>query len=188
MGTPNITRRFLSMLPTTSISEQQPAPDATAVLNLDFAKPFVPQVQSYLEALGNSARGNTRVALVGQGVAAILMLPALEMLGGLPQVALVPFGSKSVADWVSTADFRQAISIHGISEDWPRTIRLNKGSDNEFHVEEIVDVQSMRQWAVGLAAKLESEKPIVALSGNIPEGFRAALELLANEHGVTIRG
>jgi hypothetical protein len=82
----------------------------------------------------------------------------------------------------------QAISIHGISEAWPRTIRLNKGSDNEFHVEEIVDVQSMRQWAVGLAAKLESEKPIVALSGNIPEGFRAALELLANEHGVTIRG
>ena len=288
--------KFLNMLPAAALPTAPEGMGQTTnvVLNLDFGMPFRRQVRAYLEALGNDARGNTHVALVGQAVGAVLMLPALEMLGGLPRVALIPFGQKAVVDWIPLADFRhnqvrsrrrellhgeafegytvldgsgrgltplqktelasaldvdesmirviniqagvkgqvdltsaqtatagmtdilvrtgltvedwtsggvvflpggagivaalQATSIHGISEAWPQTIRLNKGADGEFHVAEVVDPQAMRQWAVGLASRLDADKPVVSLAGAIPEAFRAALVALAAEHGVELRG
>jgi len=283
------TQKTLSMLPGLPIDNA-----AIAILNLNFSKGFEEQVKSYFEGLGNAARGNTHIALVGQGVAAVLCLPAFEMLGGLPRVALIPFGKKEVADWVPTADFRhnevrsrrgelkhgdafagytvldgsgrgltpvqhtelaaklgvaedmirainiqagnkgqvdlstagkatagmadlliqtgltvedwtsgrivflpggagivgalQAVAIHGISEAWPLTIRLNADAQKVFHIEEVVNPQAMRQWAVGLQGRLEAANTIVALTGEIPEAFRQALLALAAEHGVEVRG
>lgn len=284
------------MLPTPSLTSTPDGMDRsnTAVLSLDFSQPFIPQIQAYIEALGNDARGVTNVALVGQGVAAILVLPALEMLGSLPSIGLIPFGKKEVVDWVAGADFRhnevrsrrkelshgetfagftvldgsgrgltslqltelaaqlgveeiairvvniqagtrgqvdltsaesatagmadllvqtgltvedwtsgrimflpggagivgalQALAIHGISEAWPKVIRLNADADKVFRVAEIVDPQALRQWAVGLAARLDAAKPVVALAGEIPQAFREALAALAAEHGVEVRG
>jgi hypothetical protein len=49
-----------------------------------------------------------------------------------------------------------ATAIYGLSEVWPRTIRLNRRSDGSFHVDEIVDPQSMRQFGVGLVAKWDA--------------------------------
>lgn len=284
---------FLSMLPLTSL----PLTDGwkNCLLSLNFNTSFEGQVKEYLMALGNDARGVTHVALVGQAVAACLMLPALEMLGGLPAIALVPFGQKSVSDWVNSSNFRhntvrsrraelrsgktfpgftvldgsgrgltplqhtelaaqlsvapemirvvniqagvrgqvdlssakaatagmadllvnatevtmedwtsgriiflpggagiigalQAISIHGISEAWPRVIRLHADGEKVFHVAEVVDPQAMRQWAVGLAAQLDAAKPAVILTGTIPEAFRTNLLELARVHGVEVRG
>lgn len=82
----------------------------------------------------------------------------------------------------------QALTIHGISEAWPRTIRLNKGSDNEFHLDEIVDPQGLRQYGVSLQAKWRDAQPTVILSGEIPEDFRQLLVELAEAHGVTVIG
>ncbi|KKW31140.1 MAG: hypothetical protein UY76_C0065G0003 [Candidatus Uhrbacteria bacterium GW2011_GWA2_52_8d] len=265
-----------------------------ASLNLDFSRPFVQQIQAYLEGLGNDARGLRSVALVDQGVAAILMLPALEMLGGLPTVVFKGFGQDApvvsvdlsvfrhnevrlrraelahgeafagftvldgsgrgltpvqltelaallnceegsirtmnvqagtkgqvdltsakgavdgmadlliqtgltVEDWTSgrviflpggmgNIGALQATAVHGLSEAWPRTIRLAADTGKVFHVAEVVDPQAMRQWAVGLAARLDGAIPVAVLSGEIPEAFRAALAVLAAEHGVEIRG
>lgn len=47
----------------------------------------------------------------------------------------------------------QATAIHGLSESWPRTIRLAKGDDGLFHVAEVVDPQDMRQWGTAMTAK-----------------------------------
>ncbi len=282
------TSRALNMLPNVEM------PDATkAILNLDMGAPFVPQVQQYLRGLGD-ARGFDKVALVGQAVAAILLLPALEMLGGLPTVVFKGFGPDApqveidlstfrhqevrarraelqhgeaftgytvldgsgrgltpiqltelaaqlgceepeirtlnvqagakgqvdltsaegatagmadllvnlgltVEDWTSgrvlflpggagIVGALQATAIHGISESWPRTIRLAADTDKVFHVAEVVDAQAQRQWAVGLADELDKVTARVTLSGAIPEEFRAALNQLAVEHGVEIRG
>lgn len=82
----------------------------------------------------------------------------------------------------------QATAIHGLSESWPQTIRLNAGADRVFHVEAVENPQAMRQWAVGLAREMEAAKPVVSLSGTVPEEFRTALEELAKTYGVTIRG
>ncbi|OGL94692.1 hypothetical protein A2348_03105 [Candidatus Uhrbacteria bacterium RIFOXYB12_FULL_58_10] len=93
----------LSMIP--ALPGQVNAP-----LMLDFARPFVPQVQTYFEGLGNDARGNSRVALVGQGVAAILCLPALEMLGGLPVVIFKGFATDAPLVEVDLKEFRHVIA------------------------------------------------------------------------------
>lgn len=91
----------LSMLPNVSLDGASPTP-----LNLNMGAPFAPQVQAYIESLGESARGVSHLAIVGQAVAAGLVLPAMEMLGGLPSVALLPMGQKEPAGWLPTADFR----------------------------------------------------------------------------------
>lgn len=46
-----------------------------------------------------------------------------------------------------------AAAVHGLSEAWPRTIRLNRRDDGSFHVDEIVDPQGMRQFGVMLQAR-----------------------------------
>ena len=62
-----------------------------ALLTLDFNKSFPPQVEEYLRALPDP-RGFRRIVLVGQAAAACLILPALEMLGGLPELILYGMG------------------------------------------------------------------------------------------------
>lgn len=76
-----------------------------ALLTLDFARPFRPQVEEYLRGLGDP-RGFKRVVLVGQAAAASLVLAALEMLGGLPELVLygmgkeaTPLGELDLADY-----------------------------------------------------------------------------------------
>ncbi|OGC55551.1 hypothetical protein A3A78_01180 [candidate division WWE3 bacterium RIFCSPLOWO2_01_FULL_41_18] len=51
----------------------------------------------------------------------------------------------------------QAATIHGLSESWPRTIRLASGADKAFHVGEIVDPQDMRLWGTNMTAKWQSD-------------------------------
>jgi hypothetical protein len=80
----------------------------------------------------------------------------------------------TVADWASRrvvylpagsglAAVIQATAIHGLSESWPRTIRLNKGADNAFYIEELVDPQDMRQWGTSIVAKWQADTTEAAL-------------------------
>lgn len=82
----------------------------------------------------------------------------------------------------------QATAIYGLSESWPRVIRLNRRSDGQFHIEELVDPQSLRQFGVRLADRWREAKPSVTLSGDVPEEFREELAALAERHGVEVRG
>lgn len=83
----------------------------------------------------------------------------------------------------------QATAIYGLSEAWPRTLRLNKReADGQFHLDEIVDPQALRQFGVSLAAAWRDAEPTVTLSGAVSEDFRRLLTELAEAHGVTIRG
>ncbi len=282
-STVNAPATTLNMLPGLELEDAR-----KAILSLDMSSAFTPQVEAYLRGLGDP-RGIKRVGLVGQAVAASLILPALEMLGGLPAVALQGFGQQAgLLGWLELADYRHnlvrprradlangdafagitvldgggrgitpqqktelaallnveedairvfdvsmgqvdmaapqngmvekviatgvtfsdltsgrvlhlpagsglvaavmATTIYGLSEAWPRTIRLNKGGDGAFHVEEIVDPQAMRQWGVALGREIEEAAPRCTLTGNLPEGFRQALANLAMEFGVEVRG
>lgn len=55
----------------------------------------------------------------------------------------------------------QATAMFGLSEVWPRTIRLNRHDDGAFHVEELIDVQALRQ---GLGREVRENW----MSGNAP--------------------
>jgi hypothetical protein len=46
----------------------------------------------------------------------------------------------------------QATAIYGLSEVWPKTIRLNRNPDGTFSIAEVVDPQSLRAFGVGIAA------------------------------------
>jgi hypothetical protein len=81
----------------------------------------------------------------------------------------------------------QATAIYGLSEIWPRTIRLNRRDDQQFHIDELVDPQALRQFGVNLQAKWQDTQPVVTLSGNVPEDFRRLLAELAEAHCVTVR-
>lgn len=283
--------KTLNMLP--NISTGYPATGTGTPINLDFNRPFEGQIKAYFEGLGDP-RGYTHVALVGQATAAGLALPALEMLGGLPRLALVPFQSREVAGWLDSRTFRhdvcramrrtedtnktepagytvidgtgrgltqeqlkelaqygindirvfstnpgqvdigdlagdagvkvaegirdamvsagypinepaggatrllflphgagivgtvQALALHGFTGAWPRTIRIAGNPAEGFHVREIVNPQDMRQWAIGLASRLEKAIPRVVLSGNAPDGFIAELTELAKKYGVEV--
>jgi len=49
-----------------------------------------------------------------------------------------------------------SVAIYGLTEVWPRAIRFNREDDGTFHVAEIVDPQSLRQFGVKLQAKWEA--------------------------------
>lgn len=275
------TTRALNMLPKFELENA-----VNAILSLDMSAEFTPQIQSYIKGLGDP-RGFQKVALVGQAVAALLVLPALEMLGGLPTLVFKAFGSetsyevdaasyrhnvvrsrrselttgdafagfsvldgsgrgltpvqleelaaqlgvdqtmirvlnvdmgqvdmanvtagmvdKVIASGITFADLTSGrtlflpggagivasfmgVTIYGLGESWPRTIRLAQDADKVFHVAEVVDPQSQRQWAVGVARELQDAQPTVVLSGEIPDDFRTALAELAAIHGVEVRG
>ena len=224
-----------------------------SVLNLEMGAAFAPQVQTWIRNLGDP-RGIRNVVIIGQAVAASLLLPAFEILSGLLNlVLLAPGKAVSILGGLSLGDYRHkvvrplrsllprgeaysgyiildgagrglssaqrselvallgtedirvlsvdmgqvdfttpqkgmpekvlatgltfedltsgrilhlpagsgviaavmATTIYGLSEGWPRCIRLNKADDGEFHVDEIVDCHAMRQWAIGLASELD---------------------------------
>lgn len=81
----------------------------------------------------------------------------------------------------------QATAIYGLSEVWPKTIRLNRNQDGSFSVAEVCDPQALRQFGVALAAGWRDAKPLVTISGAVPEDFRTALAALAAQHGVEVR-
>ena len=54
-------------------------------------------------------------------------------------------------------------AIYGLSEVWPRTIRLNRSEDGTFHVAEVVDPQAMRQFGVQLRAKWDAGQAPVSV-------------------------
>lgn len=56
-----------------------------------------------------------------------------------------------------------ATAIYGLSEVWPRVIRLNREADGTFHVAEICDPQAMRQFGVQLRAKWDAGNAPVAV-------------------------
>ncbi len=100
--------RFLGMLPGNPVTPPEGATAVNAVLSLNMAPDspgFEGQVQTYLEQLGNGARGVTHLAPVGQAVAAIEVAAALEMLGGIPQLAIVNFADKRVS-WLDANAYR----------------------------------------------------------------------------------
>lgn len=81
----------------------------------------------------------------------------------------------TIADWAARKFFYlpagsglaaalQATTIHGLSESWPRTIRLNKLADGEFHIQEVVDPQDMRQWGAELRGSWESDQTAAVLA------------------------
>lgn len=80
-----------------------------------------------------------------------------------------------------------ALVLNGLSERWPLTVRYG-GPAVQFGVTEIVNPELEREWAKATEATLVAAEPRAALSGNIPEAFRAALLTLAAEHGVQILG
>lgn len=98
--------RTLSMLPTSALpTSALPEGAIVAPLSLNFGANFATQVEEYLRVLGDP-RGFTHLALTGQAVGAIITMAALEMMGGLPQLALLPFGAKEIVGWLPTSDFR----------------------------------------------------------------------------------
>ncbi len=80
------------------------------VLTLDFNKPFVEQVKSFF----NKSADLTETSITGyfgQGVAAILGLPVLEMSCGLPNaIAVMNIGTKEIVGKLDLADFRHSIA------------------------------------------------------------------------------
>jgi hypothetical protein len=81
----------------------------------------------------------------------------------------------TVADWSSRrvlylpagsglAATIQATTIHGLSESWPRTIRLASGADKVFHVAEVVDPQDMRKWGTKMVGKWTADKTASVLT------------------------
>jgi hypothetical protein len=82
----------------------------------------------------------------------------------------------------------QATAIYGLSEAWPKVIRLNRSPDGSFEVTELCDPQALRQFGVQLAAGWREAKPVVTVSGTVPEEFRTALMALAAQHGVEMCG
>jgi ribosomal protein L12E/L44/L45/RPP1/RPP2 len=276
--------KTLNMLPNLTVVDA-----VDVIFNLDFNRPFAEQIQAYFEGIGDT-RGFTHVSLVGQATAAILALPVMEMLGGLPQVALVPFKAREVAAWLDTRTFRhdvcramrrtedvgmsapdgytvidgagrgltteqltklaeqlncevgqirvfstnpgqvelvnlggeagrqvaegiksamieagfpvnepaagtssliflphgagivgtvQALAIHGFTGAWPRTVRIAGSPAEGFHVREVVDPQAMRQWAIGLADRLEKVGAPVLISR---DALTALIEAAAIVH------
>ena len=90
-----------------------PAADAAqmGVLTLDFSRPFGPQVNRFLQD-GPDLR-NVEVALLpGQAFAAQLVLPALEMIGGLPRnLGIVGFGREAkVVGEIDLESYRHAVA------------------------------------------------------------------------------
>jgi len=262
--------KVLNMLPGVKMNSKE------VILNLDFNLPFVPQVQKYLKDIGDP-RGIEKVGLTGQGTAAIICLPALEMLGGLPEIALIPFREREVAGWLNSRTFRhetcremrrkedagksaprgftvidgggrgltedqigqlakeigcdtteirvfstnpgqvdiadlggeagkkiaegiksamiegqfpvnetadvsrlmfvphgggivatvQALALHGFLGSWPQTVRIAGSPADGFKVREVVDPQSMRQWATNLAEKITKEGAPVLVPQNL---------------------
>lgn len=74
-----------------------------------------------------------------------------------------------------------ATAIYGLSEVWPRTIRLNRGADSEFHVAEVVDPQALRQYGVALTAKWAAGNAPVSVPRDLFDRIRAALTGYAQE-------
>jgi len=79
--------------------------------------------------------------LIGSGLA------KADWTGG--RILYLPPGFGPLAAVMITA-------IYGLSEVWPRTIRLNRRADGSFHADEIVDPQSLRQFGVGLVARWDA--------------------------------
>lgn len=66
-------------------------------------------------------------------------------------------------------------AIYGLSEVWPRVIRLNRQADGTFHVAEICDPQMMRQFGVQLRAKWDAGQAPVAISRELYDRLVVAL-------------
>ena len=81
------------------------------ILALDMAAPFGPQVEEYLGRNAQVLCGKLAgIVLVGQASAASLMLPALEMMGGLPTIGLMGFGENAgILGWLDLAEYRHNV-------------------------------------------------------------------------------
>lgn len=77
-----------------------------SLLNLNFSLPFEAQVQDWVTNNISTLVNTERVVLVGQSVAACLVLPALELVRMLPQIALVQPGSNEISGWLDTGNYR----------------------------------------------------------------------------------
>lgn len=77
-------------------------------LNLDMAAPFAPQVQAFFQKAGDLS-GYGSFALPGQGTAAILCLPVLEMSAGFPKTPCYDIGKKAVVASLDLGKFRHEV-------------------------------------------------------------------------------
>ncbi len=94
----------INMLPGISI------PEATElILSLDFSQSFTDQVKDWVTKNIFNLKSCEEIGLVGQSAAAIMMLPAIEMIAGLPKVATYQPGQSEVLAWVDTAEYRHKI-------------------------------------------------------------------------------
>lgn len=268
--------------------------DVVVPATLDFARPFVGQVQKILESAGPGLRGASEIVLPGQAVAAILATAGLEMVSGLPTLTLYALGQKTervgtlnlgdyrhltvrsrrgeiprgaafpgytvldgsgrgmlegqlaelaedlgvaaehirvidanvgqidwtnptagmadrliatglaTADWASRrvlylpagaglAAALQAAAIHGLSESWPRTIRLSnikpggeKYEDGGFHVAELVDPQEMRVWGTALTGRWQADASAETLGQLAEELAEYGVSAEAGEGTITV--
>lgn len=116
--------------------------------------------------------GQADTAAPQKGVAdALLGLGLTEADWTSGRVVLVPPGLGTLAVVVATA-------VHGLSEAWPQTARVNRHGDGSFHVDEIVDVQSMRQFGAGLVAGWDAEGAPVSVSRDL---FNQVVEALGDD-------
>lgn len=77
-------------------------------LNLDMAKPFVEQVTTFLKKAGDIS-GYGSFMLPGQGVAAILSLPVLEMSVGFPTTPVYDVAKKAVVGELALGNYRHEV-------------------------------------------------------------------------------
>jgi hypothetical protein len=76
---------------------------------------------------------------------------------------------------LGTAAIVQATTVYGLGESWPRVIRLGKGADNAFHVDEVVDVQALRQVGAELVtAWAAKDAPILTPRSVLDRALTAA--------------
>lgn len=88
-----------------------PTDGLLASLELDFSAAFTPQILMFFEELGDLRRFD-RIVLPGQPVAAVLLLPLLEMSAGLPAISSYGVGYKRemvIQGTLSLGDYRHNI-------------------------------------------------------------------------------
>lgn len=80
----------------------------TVVLNLDMNAPFTQQVTTFFQKAGDLS-GYGSFMLPGQGTAAILSLPVLEMSVGLPTTPCYDIGQKKVVGELALGEYRHGV-------------------------------------------------------------------------------
>lgn len=106
-GSEDLVRQALESLP----SSGEGVDLVSEILTTRDADQLGQQIEDFLRANAQVVCGRPEgIALIGQAPAASMMLPALEMMGGLPRIMLMGFGEGAkVLGWLDLADYRHNV-------------------------------------------------------------------------------